>query len=87
MYQSRVKGQEIALLLELSLLGKRLWQGQIKTEAMCITGAYQLPLDMFVCMDVYVQMYNVKHIYTQQWEKTHKVDCHGTKKQTCVGRR
>lgn len=51
-YQSRVKGHEMALLLELSLLGKRLWQGQINTEAMCTTGAYQLPLDLFVCMDV-----------------------------------
>lgn len=52
MYQSRVKG-EMALLLERSLLGKRLWQGQINTEAMCTTRAYQLPLDLFVCMDVY----------------------------------
>lgn len=72
MYQSRVKSHEMALLLELILLGKRLWQDQINTEAMRCTGAYQLPLDLFVCMDVYVQMYNVKHIYNQQWEKTHK---------------
>lgn len=53
MHQSRVKGHEMALLLELSLLGKRLWQGQINTEAMRTTGAHQLPLDLFVCMDVY----------------------------------
>jgi len=42
MYQSRVTGHEMALLLELSLLGKRLWQGQINTKAMCTTRAYQL---------------------------------------------
>lgn len=72
MHQSRVKGHEMALLLELSLLGKRLWQGQINTEAMRTTGAHQLPLDLFVCMDVYVYIFIVKHIYNQQWEKTHK---------------
>lgn len=68
MYQSKVKGHEMALLLELSLLGKRLWQGQINSEAMCTTGAYQLPLDLFL------------YIYNQHGRKL-KVDCHGTKKQ------